>query len=153
MNHAAEYADHLARQDAAVQAFVDVLLRERDVLSVRPVAAAALVDVTEAKTCRAEALECLERDRQALAETARAGRDLDDAELARELDCSEAWATLCARIARARNQNAINGVAIHTRLEHTEARLTFLRRNAAGSLYAPNGQQRPTGTGRLRGDA
>lgn len=154
MNDAAAYADHLARQDAAVQAFVDVLLRERDVLATHPVAHAALAEVTEAKAQHAEALEVLERERRALADAARAGSGATDAELAQTLGCGELWARFSARIAQARNQNAINGVAIDTRLSHTEARLNFLRRNASTSLYAADGQRHSVpGTGRLRGGA
>ncbi|MES1955471.1 flagella synthesis protein FlgN [Salinisphaera hydrothermalis] len=156
MNPAADYADLLARQDAAVQAFVDVLERERDALAARPVAHAALNAATEAKTRQAESLEALERERQRLAEAARAGAGtgLSDAELAQALGCSERWAELCTRVAHARNQNAINGMAIQTRLEHTEERLNFLRRHTSSALYAPDGRRSPSaGAGRLRGGA
>ncbi|MGB7757279.1 MAG: flagellar protein FlgN [Salinisphaera sp.] len=154
MSLAADYAAHLARQDQAVQDFVDVLERERDVLAGRPVAYAALASLTETKSGQAEALESLERARRELADNARADSDASDAELAEQLGCGELWARMSARVAHARNQNAINGVAINTRLDHTEARLNFLRRNASGSLYAANGQRSPsTGAGRLRGGA
>lgn len=149
-----DYADHLTRQATAIQAFVDVLHHERDALAARPAAYAALAAITEAKTRQADALEVLERERRAMAEAARAGTDLNDAEIAHKLGCGELWARFSAQVARARNQNRINGVAINTRLDHTEARLNFLRRNASESLYAANGQRRSTsGTGRLRGDA
>ncbi|AWN16014.1 flagella synthesis protein FlgN [Salinisphaera sp. LB1] len=154
MSLAAEYAAHLARQDEAVQAFVDLLQRERDALAAQPVAYPALAQLTEAKSQQAEALESLERARRELADAARADSGVTDAELAAQLGCGELWARMSARVAQARNQNAINGVAINTRLDHTEARLDFLRRHASGSLYAANGRRSPsTGGGRLRGDA
>lgn len=156
MNPAADYAALLVRQDEAVQAFVDVLERERDALAARPVAHAALSAITEAKTRQAEALDVLERERQALADAARASAHphASDTELAQALGCSESWARLSARVAHARNQNAINGVAIQTRLDHTEARLSFLRRHTSGALYAANGRRSPSsGGGRLRGGA
>lgn len=155
MSLAADYATHLARQEQAVQAFVEVLQHERDVLAARPVAYAALAGITEDKTRQAEALEALERERRELATTARGGSNTSDAELAHALGCGDLWARMSARVAQARNQNAINGVAINTRLDHTEARLNFLRRNASSSLYAANGQRSPAtnGSGRLRGGA
>ena len=154
MSLAADYAAHLGRQEVAVQAFVDILLRERDVLAARPVAYAGLAEITEAKTQQAEALETLERERRDLAAVARAGSTASDAELAHALGCGELWARMCACVAQARNQNAINGVAINIRLDHTEARLGFLRRNVSGSLYAANGRRSSThSAGRLRGGA
>lgn len=156
MNPAADYAALLAREDAAVQAFVDVLERERDVLAARPVAHAELNAVTEAKTRQAESLDALERERQSLADAARAATaaDMSDAELAQALGCGERWAHLCARVAHARNQNAINGMAIQTRLDHTDERLNFLRRHTSGALYAADGRRSPSaGSGRLRGGA
>lgn len=154
MTHAADYADHLVRQTAAVEAFVAVLAQERAALAARPAAYDALAGLTEEKTRRAEQLQRLEDERRERVRVAGADHRLDDAELAAELGCSDLWHRLRARVAHARNQNAVNGTAIQTRLQYTEARLNFLRRHAAQSLYAADGQRRSgSGAGRLRGGA
>ncbi|WP_423821839.1 flagellar protein FlgN [Salinisphaera sp. SPP-AMP-43] len=148
------YAEHLSRQNAAVEAFVEVLHRERDVLAARPVPMDQLSDVTETKSNQAAVLEDMERTRRALADAERADRgDLDDREIAERFGCRDLWAQLSMRVAEARTQNDINGLAIQTRLDYTNRALGFLRRSAAQSLYAADGQRRPSSQGRLRGGA
>ncbi|RJS95177.1 flagella synthesis protein FlgN [Salinisphaera sp. Q1T1-3] len=154
MTLAADYAAHLTRQDIAVQAFLDVLERERVALAARPVVYAALAEATEAKTQQIAALETMERERgHLIAAALKADEQVSDADMAARLGCSELWADLSERVARARNQNAINGMAIQNRLDYTETRLAFVRRNVSGSLYAPDGRRQAGGTGRSLGGA
>ena len=60
-------------------------------------------------------------------------------------ECSD-WQALLERIEAARMQNQINGLAIGTRLDHTNRTLSFLQRETGQTLYGPNGRTRAFGS-------
>lgn len=148
------YAEHLTRQDKAIEAFIELLHQEQAILAKKPASVEQLMLHTEAKTQQAEVVSRLETSRKTLANARRIGESLeDDAALARRLDCSDLWARLSARVAEARIQNDINGLAIQNRLDHTNNALAFLRTQTSGSLYAADGHRQTVEPGRLRGGA
>jgi flagellar biosynthesis/type III secretory pathway chaperone len=151
----ATYANHLVHEAQAVEAFIEILHQEQTALGQSPASFEHLMRHTEAKTQQAELISRLESSRKTLADACREAKSSSetDTELAQRLNCGELWARLSARVAEARIQNNINGLAIQNRLERTNSTLAFLRNQTSGSLYAANGRRQTVESGRLRAGA
>lgn len=152
--YATGYDDHLATLQTAVEVFIDVLARERELLAASPVSGTELARITEEKHDAAQRIETLEHMRRDIARTAGADMTYDDRALAEQLGCGPAWTRLLAGIVRARHANERNGAIIQARLRATRARLDFLQAGATGPLYTARGQALGSaGRGRLHAGA
>lgn len=150
------YRAHLEHQIAAVEQFIELMPRERTLLTSEGLAIGALVDVTEAKQAMAARLERMESERLELARSiaAEAGVAADDhAAVAEHAGVGELWLALRGRASAAREANEHNGEAIHTRLAHNDQALAAMRRANPPSMYAADGQRHGAGTNRIRSGA
>lgn len=140
------FAINLQQHHDALGEFMTVLDKEQALFTEAPVAVDALSRLTERKAAQAKTLEQLDSQRRAMLaergyDTGREGAS----ELAASLGCDAIWQALLERIEAARTQNQINGLAIGTRLDHTNRTLSFLQRETGQTLYGPNGRTRAYG--------
>ncbi|MES1938643.1 FlgN protein [Salinisphaera sp. T5B8] len=141
------FALNLQQHHDALGEFMTLLESEQSLFTDAPVAVDALSRLTERKAAQAKALEQLDGQRRALLAERGYDTDRDGARrLAATLDCEALWQALLTRIEAVRAQNQINGLAIETRLDHTNRTLAFLQRATGQTLYGPNGRTRAFGS-------
>lgn len=145
----------LDEEAAALRAFLDLLEREQDVL-IRGDAERLLPLAAEKNACFSQLAGLSARRNEALAQLGySADRPGMEAWLASRRDLAAAhhrWQELLERLARARDLNRTNGTLIATRLQHNQQALQALLCAAnQASLYGPDGQARPSGSGRHLG--
>jgi flagella synthesis protein FlgN len=141
------FAINLQQHHDALGEFMTLLETEQSLFTDAPVAVDALARLTERKAAQAKTLEQLDGQRRAILHERGYSTDRDGAsQLAAALEQDALWQALLERIEAARMQNQINGLAIGTRLDHTNRTLSFLQRETGQTLYGPNGRTRAFGS-------
>src|SRR5690606_8882461 len=144
----AELAKILASEKEAPEGFVDILEKEAEVLSLGVNASPeALADITQTKWLRANALNELVTQRQAVLSTLdqqKVGAVVSmDAAAAAHPELQAAWNQIKTIFQRARELNDSNGVMIDSLKRFTEDAMTTLRA-ASGQeeVYSSDGKTR-----------
>lgn len=138
--------DSLSREQAAIEAFIELL--EQEATALTDGAFAQLPELTERKSELADQIKFLgqqrEQEQHALGyASGRSGADAACAAGGKTLQ--QAWHDLLASAARAHDLNHRNGVLVHTHLDFTRQTISFLQ--AGGQpLYGPDGSHK-TGSG------
>lgn len=139
-------AAHLARQQQRLEALIELLEQEREVLGVGQVDGTRLNEIAAGKQALLDELDRLESQRRSAQHKLGYADGLPGAEAAaRDADCLPAWLAMRDSAERARQLNGQNGALIATRLSHNQRTLNFLHEAAGKALYGPDGQAQRQG--------
>lgn len=134
-------AQHLHRQQLALQRLIDTLERERLALTAARIDGQQLNAQTLRKQALLQGLEALEAAR-------RRGQQLRGyiagakgaAQAARDEGCFALWGKVQELASRARHLNLLNGQTLQVRLQQNQRLLNCLNEMAGHSLYGPDGR-------------
>lgn len=152
------FAQRLARliqeERTGLQGFIALLRREEALLIATQID--ALASLAEEKTALYRTLQRLSDERVVM--FARLGAAVNDANIRVVLadlpDALGAWQEVVSLAAEARERNRVNGQLITERLQNNQQALSVLLAVAEHpQIYGPDGQSRPTSSGRLFGSA
>ncbi len=152
------FAQRLARliqeERTGLQGFIALLRREEALLIATQID--ALASLAEEKTALYRTLQRLSDERVVM--FARLGAAVNDANIRVVLadlpDAMGAWQEVVSLAAEARERNRVNGQLITERLQNNQQALSVLLAAAEHpQIYGPDGQSRPTSSGRLFGSA
>ena len=152
------FAQRLARliqeEHAGLQGFIGLLQREEALLIATQID--ALATLAEEKTALYRALQRLSDERVVM--FARLGAAVNDANIRVVLadlpDALATWESVVSLAAEAKERNRVNGQLITERLQNNQQALSVLLAAAEHpQIYGPDGQSRPTSSGRLFGSA
>lgn len=152
------FAQRLARliqeERTGLQGFIALLRREEALLIATQID--ALASLAEEKTALYRSLQRLSDERVVM--FARLGAAVNDANIRVVLadlpDALGAWQEVVSLAAEARERNRVNGQLITERLQNNQQALSVLLAAAEHpQIYGPDGQSRPTSSGRLFGSA
>ena len=152
------FAQSLARliqeERTGLQGFIALLRREEALLIATQID--ALASLAEEKTALYRTLQRLSDERVVM--FARLGAAVNDANIRVVLadlpDALGAWQEVVSLAAEARERNRVNGQLITERLQNNQQALSVLLAAAEHpQIYGPDGQSRPTSSGRLFGSA
>lgn len=152
------FAQRLARliqeERTGLQGFIALLRREEALLIATQID--ALASLAEEKTALYRTLQRLSDERVVM--FARLGAAVNDANIRVMLadlpDALGAWQEVVSLAAEARERNRVNGQLITERLQNNQQALSVLLAAAEHpQIYGPDGQSRPTSSGRLFGSA
>lgn len=152
------FAQRLARliqeERTGLQGFIALLRREEALLIAPQID--ALASLAEEKTALYRTLQRLSDERVVM--FARLGAAVNDANIRVVLadlpDALGAWQEVVSLAAEARERNRVNGQLITERLQNNQQALSVLLAAAEHpQIYGPDGQSRPTSSGRLFGSA
>ncbi|WP_374242503.1 flagella synthesis protein FlgN [Zoogloea sp.] len=152
------FAQRLARliqeERTGLQGFIALLRREEALLIATQID--ALASLAEEKTALYRTLQRLSDERVVM--FARLGAAVNDANIRVVLadlpDALGAWQEVVSLAAEARERNRVNGQLITERLQNNQQALSVLLAAAEHpQIYGPDGQSRPTSSGRLFGSA
>lgn len=152
------FAQRLARliqeERAGLQGFISLLQREEALLVATQID--ALATLAAEKTALYRALQRLSDERVVM--FTRLGAAVNDANIRFVLadlpDALAAWESVVSLAAEAKERNRINGQLITERLQNNQQALSVLLAAAEHpQIYGPDGQSRPTSSGRLFGSA
>lgn len=152
------FAQRLARliqeERTGLQGFIALLRREEALLIATQID--ALASLAEEKTALYRTLQRLSDERVVM--FARLGAAVNDANIRVVLadlpDALGAWQEVVSLAAEARERNRVNGQLITELLQNNQQALSVLLAAAEHpQIYGPDGQSRPTSSGRLFGSA
>lgn len=152
------FAQRLARliqeERTGLQGFIALLRREEALLIATQID--ALASLAEEKTALYRTLQRLSDERVVM--FARLAAAVNDANIRVVLadlpDALGAWQEVVSLAAEARERNRVNGQLITERLQNNQQALSVLLAAAEHpQIYGPDGQSRPTSSGRLFGSA
>lgn len=152
------FAQRLARliqeERTGLQGFIALLRREEALLIATQID--ALASLAEEKTALYRTLQRLSDERVVM--FARLGAAVNDANIRVVLadlpDALGSWQEVVSLAAEARERNRVNGQLITERLQNNQQALSVLLAAAEHpQIYGPDGQSRPTSSGRLFGSA
>lgn len=136
-------AQHLARQSATIDQFVELLVCEARLLGNSQIDGEQLNALAAEKQALLSTLDQLETQRRTAQQRLGYGDDKAGAErAARDAGCSAAWQHLLDQARRARELNEMNGSHIRNRMECNQRIINFLHEAAGKGLYGPDGQSR-----------
>ena len=150
----ARLAQLIQEERFGLQGFIALLKREEALLVASQID--ALAALAEEKTGLYRNLQRLSDERVAM--FARLGAKVTDENvrivLAKAPDALTAWEEVVALAGEAKERNRVNGQLITERLQNNQQALSVLLAAAEHpQIYGPDGQSRPTSSGRLFGSA
>ncbi len=147
-------AKHLERQCACLQAFIQLLESESQLLAAGSIDGPQLTELASRKQPLLNSLESLELQRQhAQRRLGYADGHAGAERAATDAGCLATWQQLLEQAGRAQQLNQLNGETIRTRLAHNQRMLNFLHEAAGKGLYGPDGQARRGSLGNLASKA